>query len=217
MAFINLKKLSFKACLKTYGSYVKQSNCKFICYFNKLISYDFSCIIDGELFAGCLLSYIFHLVPWVKEVKGWTEEWLVLHHLKGFCLPFSFFCQMAPEMLFSHSFRGCESCRALWGDHLMWCSWHWGLGWQILCISLYSVYFWLGSDLLGLCITGPCPAWEIFSSFLSYPLLAIALQWLIVLVTPTMDLQSIIGTQSILQQWIKSISPKPIVFYISSP
>lgn len=70
MAFINLKKLSFKTCLKTYGSYVKQSNCKFICYFNKLISYDLSCIIDGELFAGCLLSYIFHFVPWVKEGKA---------------------------------------------------------------------------------------------------------------------------------------------------
>lgn len=69
VAFINLKMLSFTTYLKTYGSYVKQSNCKFICYFNKLISYDFSCIIDVELFAGCLSSYIFHLVPWVKETK----------------------------------------------------------------------------------------------------------------------------------------------------
>lgn len=72
VAFINLKKLSFKTYLKTYGSYAKQSNCKFICYFNKLISYDFSCIIDVELFAGCLSSYIFHLVPWVKETEDWN-------------------------------------------------------------------------------------------------------------------------------------------------
>lgn len=72
MAFINLKKLSFETYLKTYGSYAKQSNCKFICYFNNLISYDFSCIIHMELFAGCLLSYIFHLVPWVKETNDWN-------------------------------------------------------------------------------------------------------------------------------------------------
>lgn len=69
VAFINLKKLSFKTYLKTYGSSVKQSNCRFICYFNKLISYGFSCIIDVELFAGCLSSYIFHLVPWVEEME----------------------------------------------------------------------------------------------------------------------------------------------------
>lgn len=48
---------------------MKQSNCKFICYFNKLISYDFSCIIDVELLAGCFLSYIFHLGLWVKDTK----------------------------------------------------------------------------------------------------------------------------------------------------
>jgi len=121
VAFINLKKLSFKTYLKTYGSYVKQSNCKFFCYFNKLISYDFSCIIDVELFASCLSSYIFHLVPWVKETKDWKipspqrNGW---YYTICFFLPSSFFFQMARGMLFrllAFGVPGWQRCRSLSG------------------------------------------------------------------------------------------------------
>lgn len=127
MAFINLKKLSFKTCLKTCGSYAKQSNCKFICYFNKLISYDFSCIIDGELFAGCLLSCIFHLVPWVKEGKAEPRSDGVTQSV-GFLPSLLILLSDGSWNAFQAAFRGCECCRGHWGwsHHLMCCSWHLG-------------------------------------------------------------------------------------------
>lgn len=190
MAFINLKKLSFKTCLKTYGSYVKQSNCKFICYFKQLISYDFSCIIDGELFAGCLLSYIFHLVFGLRRWKAELRSRWCYTICRGFAFP-SHSSVRWHLKCFSGRHLGAVSPAGVTGDGaITWCG---ALG--IWGPRLPKVYFCLGNHLLGLWIPGPCPAGEIFSSFLSNPLPAIALWWLIVLVTPAMDLWSIICTQ----------------------